>query len=221
MVAKGWEHMNTKSNTKSVFIKIGLLIIVSVVIQACGKTPATATFTPQPTPTSLPADTSTPEPTSTPQPTATVLPTAIPAVLGEAVQSGSLDITVLDVLRHDHIIPGGMYYYTANPGFLIIDLEVKVHNSGSSPVTITWNDLHVVDESGRAAHTKWAGSQKAGNKEKVNPLKIDYHDVDGSEIIPFSDTVYMRVIFVITDKPLQTVLFGIKDSPLIGFPVKE
>jgi hypothetical protein len=220
--------MNTKSITESVFIKIGLLAIMSVLIQSCGgRAPATATLTPEPTFTLLPAKSATPnptstsQPTSTPQPTDTVLPTPTPAALGEAVQSGSMGITVLDVIRHDHIIPGGMFYYYANPGYMIIDLEVKVQNLGSSPVSIKWNDLYVVDESGLTRNTQWAGSQKAGKKEKVDPLKIDYHDVTGSEVVTFSDAVYMRAIFVITDKPVQTVLFGIQDSPLIGFKVKK
>ncbi len=216
--------MNAKSVTKSVFVKIGLLIIVSVVMQACGGGAlAAATPTPSPNPTSTPppTNTSTPKPTSTPRPTNTVLPTPTPASLGEPVKSGSIEISVLDVYKHDNLIPGNGYRYWANPGYMIIDLVVKVQNTGSTPASITWNDTYVIDDTNSHHEMLFAGSRSAAKKEKVDPLSIDYNDVGGSAVIEIIDTVYMRIIYLISDKPEQMVLFGIKDSPLIGFTVKK
>lgn len=208
-------------NTKYSFHKISLFVIMYVVILACGGSILAApTSTPEPTATPLP--TYTPRPTSTPKPTATsVPPTPTPASIREVVQSGSIEISVLDVYRHDYLIPGNAYRYWANSGYMIIDVVVKVQNVGSSPASIMWSDVYAIEETGTYNEVLFAGSRSASKNEKVDPLSIDYSTIDGSTPIKIADTVYMRVIFIIDDKSEQTVLLGIGDSPLIGFTVKK
>jgi hypothetical protein len=214
--------MNTTKTVKSIVVKIGLLIFISALLQACGgKAQPATTLPPRSTYTPTAIVTSTMAPTSTPVPTATDIPTSTPAPLGKVVRNGSLEITVMDVNRHDNLIPGNGYRYWAKTGYIIIDLIVKLQNTGSDPASLKWSDLYVIDGSGYHRDLLFGGSQKASKKERVNPLAIDYQDVNGRTEITVSDTVYMRAIFIITDKPQQSVLFGIGDSPLIGFTVKR
>jgi hypothetical protein len=174
------------------------------------------------TPTLTLAPTSTPRPTSTPNPTATkVPPTPTPASLGEAVSYKSIEVSVLDVYRHDNLIPGNGYRYWANPGYLIIDLVVKAHNTGTSPAAIKWSDTYVIDSDGMRSDVLFGGSRTAASKQKVDPLSIDYNAIYGDTAVEFEDTAYMRIIYIITEKPEQKVLFGVGDSPLIEFNVKR
>jgi hypothetical protein len=175
-------------------------------------------------PTSTPVPTLTPvPPTSTPIPTATeVPPTQAPASLGEVVSYNTLEISVLDVYRHDNLIPGNGYRYWANSGFMIIDLVVKVQNTGSSPASITWNDTYVLDDTGSRNEVMFGGSRSASKTAKVDPLSIDYNDLYGGRGgVEVVDTVYMRIIYIVPDKHEQKVLFGIGDSPLIELTVKK
>jgi serine/threonine protein kinase len=179
-----------------------------------------ATTTPTPTATLKP--TKTLRPTSTPRPTATKAPPSpTPASLGQAVKYKSIEISVLDVYRHDNLIPGNGYRYWATDGHMIIDLVVKVKNTGSTPTSIKWSDTYVIDSDRSRLDVLFAGFRRAADKEKVDPLSIDYNDVNTNMLIEIKDTVYMRIVYIITEKPEQTVVFGIGDSPLIGFSVKK
>jgi hypothetical protein len=211
-----------------IFLKAGLLIIISVVISACqAGSLAAATATPVPTttpelthtPTAAP--TSTPRPTSTSKPTATLAPT--PALLGETVSNGLIAITVLDVYRHDRIVTGGSYYFTAKPGYVILDIFVKVQNISSSPVEIPWKDFYILDDKGDGWYPGFAGAKFVKNTENITdafsiPTDIE---VNGNEVLTIDDTVFMRLIYLIADKPEQIVQFGVEDSPLIEFMFKK
>lgn len=212
--------MNTKHRTMAV-----LILIISLILSGCGPgqflgptiTPS-ATITP--TPTLVP--TSTPRPTFTPRPTATeVPPTPTPASMGEAVGYKTIEITLLDMYRHDNLIPGNGYRYWANPGYMIIDLVVKLQNAGSSPASVKWSDTYVIDSTGARSDVFFAGSRAATKTQKVDPLSIDYNAIYGDPAVEVADTVYMRIIYLITDKPEQKALFGVGDSPLIEFTVKR
>ena len=137
------------------------------------------------------------------------------------VTYGSIEITVLDVYRHDRIVPGGAYYYTPNPGYMIIDLVVKIQNLGNTPPSIKWGDLHVIEQDGERSNTEFAGFRRTGKGERVNPLEIQYDSVSQNSPLEFNYAIYLRVIFVIKDKTEQIILFGIQDSPLIQFTVRR
>jgi hypothetical protein len=212
--------MNTKQRNMAI-----LVLVISLVILGCGPgqflgSAVTPSSTSAPEPTSTPKPTSTSEPTSTPRPTATNVPPT-PASLGEVVSYNTIEISVLDVYRHDNLIPGNGYRYWANPGYMIIDLVVKAQNTGTIPVSITWGDTYVLDDTGARNDVMFAGSRPAAKNKKVDPLSIDYNDVSGSALIEIEDAVYMRIVYIIPDKPEQKVLFGIGDSPLIEFTVKK
>ena len=175
-----------------------------------------STHTVRSTSTKIPSTPTRISPTKTQVP-----PTSTPASLGQIVKYKSLEISVLDVYRHDKLIPGNGYRYWANDGYMIIDLVVKVQNTGATPTSIIWNDAYVIDDTGAHTEIIFAGSRSVAKTEKIDPLSIDYSTIDGTASIEIKDTVYMRVIYIIPDKPEQTAFFSIKDSPLIGFTVKK
>lgn len=104
---------------------------------------------------------------------------------------------------------------------MIIDLVVRARNTGASPAAIKWSDTYVIDSDGNRNDVLFGGSQIATSKQKVDPLSIDYNAIYGDIAVEFEDTAYMRIIYIITDKPEQKVLFGVGDSPLIEFNVKR
>src|SRR5512145_1929328 len=98
---------------KRTFPRISIVFILALLVTACGGGIPAATVTPAPTKTPeatktpLPTATATPKPTSTPRPTATPIPpTPTPAPIGIPVTYNSLEITLLDVVPHGHIVPG-------------------------------------------------------------------------------------------------------------------
>ena len=86
-----------------------VLVIISLVLGACGSsTPeptATPTRTPRPVETNTPLPTATPMPTETPVPTATPIPTAAPTATPTASPTPTEDTSILDPARDPSISP--------------------------------------------------------------------------------------------------------------------
>jgi hypothetical protein len=212
-----------------IFAKFAFALVIAFLVSACGEgaaiistvTPAPSS-TPEATKTAPEATkTATPQPTSTPRPTATdVPPTPIPALKGEAVTNGTIEVTVLDVFRHDRIVPGGTFYYTPKPGYIVINLFVKIKNLGTATVSIPWSDVYII-EGDKAQYPSWAGWQAVSNNEKVAPLSINYDYMKGADLIVFEHTAYLQAIYLIGDKPEQTIIFRIRDTPPIQLTIKK
>ena len=218
--------MNATHNSKSLVIKISLLVFVSIIILACaGGSIAAATPTSIPTetplPTNTPKPTATPRPTSTPRPTATLVPT--PAPIGESVQYGSLEISVLDVITHDLIVPGGLYYWYTPEGYIFIDVGVFVKNSNpSNPVTVKWGNVGVKESNGDAWYPGFADTKAVSSGTQVDPFSIGIStEVEPDDVVVFEEDTYLRLIFVVVDDLEQDILFGIENSPLITFRIKK
>lgn len=211
--------MKNDSFIKALLISLAALLALSCSAVSIGATATPApTYTPEAIKTATPRPTFTPRPTSTPSPTATKIPpTPTPAAKGEAVTNGKIEVTVLDMFRHDKIVPGGTYYYWAKPGYIIIDIFVKVKNLQTSSVSIKWDDVRIAEGEGSSKGNVFAGGWKAvSGKEKVAPLSFGYTEVTkGSNAqIVFDDTVYLQVIYIIA-KDTEFVLFSIEDAPQI------
>jgi hypothetical protein len=188
---------------------------------------------PVPTPTfPIPTRTATPipptrRPTSTPLPTATPQPT--PAPVGAPVPYGSLEITVLDVIKRQSIhfgdVAGGFEtFYEPLDGYFIIDVGVLVRNlEPGNFVQVKWSDVYILEENGNAWYPNWGQMQTVSPGRKVDPFSIGLssNDVNGDEFIYFENDTCMRLIFSVQNDPEQTILFAIKDSPYIRFQVEE
>jgi hypothetical protein len=168
----------------------------------------TATSTPQPTST----PTRTPKPTNTPPPT--------PASIGESIKFDPLEITLLLVETHSHIVPGGYYYFYAKPGFIFIDLGVLVRNTTATPVTMYMKNLYIIDKNGDKWFSNFGGAKTVEVGRLFNPLSsISLRDVanTGEEKISIEKDTYLRLVFYVQDN--QRFGFAILDSPQFAFDV--
>lgn len=185
----------------------------AVMAQAQTQT-AAPTITPSVTPTLTPPPTltSTPKPTLTPQPT--------PAPVGETVKYNGLEITLLEVATHSHIVTGGYYYYYSKPGQIYLDIAVRVRNPGGTPITVPIKNIYIVEETGDSWYANFNGFQTVELEKRFNPmtsLKLD-ETLYGYTPISFEKDTYLRLVFYI--KAGQDLLFGIEDSPQFAFSVK-
>jgi hypothetical protein len=178
----------------------------------------TQTAAPTLTPTFTPTSTSTPKPTATPKPTIT--PTPSPAAVGETVAYNDLQITLLEVVTHTHIVTGGYYYYYSKPGEIFIDMTVLVRNKRSDLVKVRMKEIYIVDETDNAWYPNFGGVQTVELERHFNPMasiKID-ETYSGSEVIAFEKDTYLRLIFYVKDN--QDLLFGVQGSPQFVIPVE-
>ncbi|MBN1303034.1 MAG: hypothetical protein JXA13_01260 [Anaerolineales bacterium] len=183
------------------------------------------------TPTAASAPTRTPRPSATPRPTLPPTetlpppsPTPIPAGLGETVSFGDLDMTVLYAVTHDRIVPGGMYYYVPNEGYMVVDVIVRLETTSSNPVEVAWNDFYIINELEEVFNTSFAGSGRFGKTEKVDVFtQVDYDEIAPGDVLEIIDryAYYCKVIFVISDDSEQTILFGIDASPQFKLLIKK
>ena len=211
------------------------LVLTALVLAGCGTSPenitATAvmaqaqTQTAAPTPTSTLTPTFTPSPTSTststPTPKPTNTPEPTPASVGGSINFDTLEITLLQVDTHSHIVPGGVYYYYAKKGYVFVELGVLVRNTGVTPIRMQIKDIYIVDESGKKWFSIFGTSKTVEVGRNFNPISISLTDTvnSGEEVIVFHKDTYLRLIF--TSRVEHSLLFGIQDSPRFGIDVNE
>jgi len=148
--------------------------------------------------------------------------------LGVAVPNGSLEITVLDALTRQTLHLGDitgryMIYYTAPKGNKIIDVGVLVRNSVAGvPATAKWGDIYIVEENGDAWIPYWGSTKTVETGSPKDPFSIGLssNDLDRDAQIELANDTYLRLIFLVSDEPDQTFIFGIADSPFISFQAK-
>jgi len=172
----------------------------------------TATSTPQPTFTLT--LTRTPTPTNTPEPT--------PATIGEIIQFGPLEITLLQVENHSQIVPGGYYSYYAKPGNIFVELGVLVRNTAATPVSMYMKNIYIVEENGDKWFASFGTSRIVEVGKRFNPIiSIRLSDIanTGEENISFEKDTYLRLIYYVKDN--QSLRFGILNSPQFTFDVNK
>ncbi len=185
----------------------------AVMAQAQTQT-AAPTITPTVTPsfTPPPTFTSTPMPTSTPEPT--------PAPVGETIKYNGLEITLLEVATHSHIVTGGYYYYYSEPGRTYVDITVRVRNTGNAPVVMAMKNLYLVDETGDSWYANFSGTQTVEIEKRFNPmasLKLE-KTVSGETPVSFEKDTYLRLVWYTNTG--QDLIFGIGDAPQFTFSVE-
>jgi hypothetical protein len=204
--------------------QILLVLLGMVFILACSGGGVLATETPVPTNTVVPTNTPTlvPEPTATLEPTATVMPT--PAPVGFPVQSESYEVTVLKTRRLDSgVHTGDGYYWTANPGNVFVELEVKVTNLNSgTTVSVPWSHVFVVESEGKSWYPNWGGAKAVASGKNFSPSSLSVSSIkDGDVTISFKEDLYLRAIYVVAEGDPTTVWFGFEDSPPIEVVVEK
>lgn len=213
-----------KKNTFPTIVKFGLMIFMTGVITACqfgSFAAATATPVPANTKPPLPTNTSTSEPSPTPPPTSTFPPTATPeptpAAVGEPVIGKDIEITVIDALVRNRVYLGGSYLYVPNPGYLLVDMGVRVKNlNPSKTIFIPWNQIYVVEDNGDSWYPLWGSTKVVASGETYDPFFIGISSIkiDGGGYIRIENDTYLRMIFIVRDSN-QKILFGIGTSPQV------
>jgi hypothetical protein len=217
-----WENFMKQKNE---FQQLSFILGVVLFILACNGGGLMATATPVPTNT-LPAPTSTltatPKPTSTPMPTATLEPT--PAPVGVPVQSNSYEVTVLKVRKLvSGVHTGDGFYWTANPGNIFIELEVKVKNlQPGVAASIPWSHIYVVESDQKAWYPNWGGFKAVKSGANFSASSLSVSSIDNGDVtISFTDDLYLRVIYIVAESDPTRALFGFDDSPMIEVVVKK
>jgi len=211
------------------YMKVIFVLVMASSVLACVGVSWGATATPVPThtleatSTPLPTNTATAKPTSTPRPTATKIPpTATPAPIGVSVVYDSLEITVLDVVPHSHIVTGGAYYYYSKPGETFIDMAVRVRNlNPGNVVRILCSYIYIVEEKG-TWYPLYGVTRRVDSGTTYDPFNIALGaEVKGENFVEFDKDTFLRLIYYIAEDPEQILLFGIENSPLISFQLKK
>ncbi len=202
------------------------MVMVAILILACAGGAAAPTATSVPSSTPLPTNTATAtlRPTATPRPTATEIPpTPTPAPVGVPVRSDSVELTVIKVVNLERIYPGGIYLFTPNPGYLILDVGMHVKNLTGSVLSVKWSDVYLVESSGDSWYPLWGTYKTADAGETLDPFSfgISEQEIDGTDTINFVGDVYVRCIYIVTDTNPTNVLFGFYDSPNVAATVKK
>ena len=200
------------------FLYAFLVLVLASVACSLGA-PAEPTEIPA---TNTPLPTSTPKPTFTPKPTSTSTPIPTPTQvpeMGKPISSENWEVTVFGAIFRERIYPGGGFYYTPNPGFMFIDVGLKIKSLGSSTAVFS-SDILIIDENGKGWSALWSGEQAANGKE-VDPFSIGINDIL-DEDIDFSSEKYLRLMFVLSETSLdQEISFKFEDVPAIPFTIEK
>lgn len=205
-----------KTTHHQIWIASTTLLILSL---ACATLAPESANTPLPTNTSLPAAINTPTqaPTSTPRPTKTPLPpTATAAPVGVTASNSDYDVDVIKVRKLGSVYLDQNYVWQANPGYLFLELGVKVTSKRTGTTSIPWENIYVIEQDNKSWFPNWGGYQTAGRDETLNTTSIIFAEIkNGKELISFNEAVYLRVIWTIKDNNPSIVYFGFDTSPLI------
>ena len=205
----------------TLFTKLGFLLVLMATALACQAVTgvdvnpvetasATQVVEALPTATRLPP---TPTPTQTPLPTQTPFPT--PAAVGERIEGDGIYFTVVDAYQRGRIYPGGAYSYTPNPGYMAVDVGVRIQNqTPGTTITIPWRFVGLVEDNGDGWYPLW-GSVKyvaSGVEMDAMTIGISEYQVDGDALISLEYDAYLRMIFIVQDTN-EHLLFNIGSSP--------
>jgi hypothetical protein len=198
------------------FVAVIAILVLACAGQAVAEATATAaaTRTPAATSTPLPTNTATPRPTSTPDPTATLEPT--PAPVGVAAANEDFEVTVVKVRKLQTVYLDKIYQWIANPGYLFLELGVKVRNlKAGSTVSVPWANIYVEDKDG-AWYPGWGAFKAVASGTEISPTSLIFAQIKNErEQVVFDEDVYLRLIWTIADQNPSIVLFGFDNSPMI------
>jgi hypothetical protein len=207
------------------FSKLTGLLIFTLLILACsGGGLVGATATPNPTFTPLSTSTATARPTSTPKPTKTPFPTSAP--LGVSIKAGDFSYTVVNAVSLMRFYPGGKFLFTANPGYMIVDIGIHlVNNNPGSAVSIPWGNVYITEANGDSWLPYYGTLKAVSAGAEMDPFTLGISDIefDTTKNINFNGDAYLRLIFLVADNNNQPVplVFGIGDAPEVEFVVEQ
>ncbi|MBL8079024.1 MAG: hypothetical protein JNM55_13755 [Anaerolineales bacterium] len=202
------------------------LLICALFMLACvgGGLVTSATDTPAPSSTPLATNTATSRPTSTPRPTKTPFPTSAP--VGVSIDAGDYSYTVVKAVSLQRFYPGGKFLFTANPGYMIVDMGVRIQNENpGTAVSIPWEEIYITEANGDSWYVYYGTAKAVEAGKEMDPFTLGISDVelDVTQKIDFTGDAYLRLIFLVTDNDNQPVplIFGIGYAPDAAFIVEQ
>jgi hypothetical protein len=218
---KGRFTMRNKRN----FGKLaGILATVLFTLACGGGAFAASTETPTLSPTPLATSTATARPTSTPRPTKTPFPTSAP--IGVYIDAGDYSYTVVNAVSLLRFYPGGKFLFTANPGYMIVDVGVHLENKDpGTAISIPWENVYIAEANGDAWYAYYGTAKAVESGTELDPYTLGISDIelDVTKKIEFDEDAYLRIVFLVTDndnKPVPLV-FGIGEAPDSKFIVEQ
>ncbi len=202
--------------------RVAFMSFVAIIVLACTGGGLITTATSLPTNLPTPADTATARPTSTSTllPAATEIPsTPTPAPVGEAVRSESFEVTVVSARELNRVYMGNYYYYP-KADQIFVEMVVKVSNLTGSEVSIPWENVYVIEESGDTWYPTWGGYKAVKTGRTVDGSTIGVDEiVDGKATLVFEEDAFLRTIWFLTRDDPTTILFGFDNSPYVEITI--
>ena len=194
-------------------------VCICLALAACSPASvAPATAVPTEALTFTPSPTVAPTATAVP-PTATrVPPTPTPAAVGDTVESGIYGITVVEFRKLDTVYSDSSHYWAPKPGYMFIELGVKVSNRKSgSTASVPYRKMIVIQESAAPLSPTWASYKAVETGVEINPKTLGFKIIDNpDEDAAFTQDLYLRLIYAVTKKePTTSILFTFDGSPTI------
>lgn len=206
-----------------IMLAIATLLAASLAC-AGGATPEPTAVPPTSTNTPLPTETPRKVPTSTRTPRPTVTSTPTPAPVGVPVRSNTFEVTVLKArVLTNGVHTGDGYYWTTKPGYLFVELGVKVSNLKTGVKTsMPWQLIYVIEDNGDTWYPNWGGFKAVASGKELDPSSISVSSIEsGKDVVEFENDVYLRLIYVVTEKRPTAVQFGFDESPMIEIVVNN
>lgn len=81
----------------------------------------------------------------------------------------------------------------------------------------------MAEANGDSWYPTWGKTQAASSNSVADPFSIGISSerVKGEDDVEFTSYTHLRLVYLVAADPGQTILFGIGDSPNIGFRVKK
>jgi len=135
--------------------------------------------------------------------------------VGVPVRNDSYEVTVLNARELKRVYMGNYYWYP-NPGYIFVELIVRVSNLSKFDAHVRWENVYIAEEGGESWYPWWGGYQAVETDKEVDGSSVGVDEiVDGSVTINFAKDAVLRLIWIVAKGEKTTILFGFDDSPNI------
>ncbi|NWF64170.1 MAG: hypothetical protein HXY38_07685 [Chloroflexi bacterium] len=132
------------------------------------------------------------------------------------VSNKEYEVNVIKVRKLGSVYLDQNHVWQANPGYLFLELGVRVVGKRTGITSIPWKNIYVVDQDGNSWYPNWGGYKTASIGEKINPAEIIFAEIENEKaLISFTEAIFLRLIWTVKDNNPSTVLFGFDTAPLI------
>ena len=114
--------------------------------------------------------------------------------------------------KRSRVYPGGTYFYDAKPGYMLVDLGVKVTNLTSSGLDVKWNDIYLMNAENKWWYPRWGTFKASTNSIDPLTLGVSENKIEPEVFITLDNSGYLRLFYLVTEA--EVMYFGFADSAL-------